>query len=537
MIVSNNYKYKYKVYKTHHKRFTPPFYGKFFSLDNDSLNQSFIKQDKEAFIECCYKHLDEKKTSVFFYVEYIESSFKSNAFKDAYLLILSKHKMFLNTFYDLAMTYSFEKALHKTFEHLNKHDIDVQFNDLNFTFTKQGSVFIIALKKAYLEYISQHTKVPIIVAARNFFQEGFVEIDKNIAAWYITNEDVLEADMNLLYDQAIIYNIPLIFSKNHPIPFSSGDILGYYHKKDMFVLNPNEHTMREIALETESRNAFIETKNSYGKKNTKVVFGVSKLSDITDEFIMNHTDIIYVLLERFLYKFHTNPNVFETLMIKVSESKYKKIIIKLPHLRTEFVDGTIRMTDLEGLEENQYNKNIDLYEPIFKAMKHLMNKDVYVAIPFIRDEGEFVWHRRDIEAFLQALNIRVNKIGTLLQTDSLSDKVSSINRHNQFDFAIIDSNELFQEVYDTTRFSYFEYFEYIKHLYQEIRTLHENLNTRKYEQYFHGYLLSQPKLAKKMFNSGIKNIIIYRSQAYNFYKSLPKNKIESSLINKNDRIK
>jgi hypothetical protein len=537
MIVNNSQKYKYKVYKTHHKRFTPPFYGKFFSLDDDTLDQRFIMQEKDAFINCCFKNLDQKKASIFYYHEYVEASLKSVVLKEAYLYLLQHHKIFLNILYEYTMKYSFEKALKQTFSALKKHNVFVEFEDLMYPFTKQGSVFIVALKKAYLEYISQHVEVPIVIATKFFFQEGFVEIEKNVAAWYITNEDISEEDMQLLYDQAIVYNMPLIFSKNHPFPFNSGDTLGYLHKKDRFILNPDTFVKKEIDEEIAIRNTFFVTKNIDVNRKTKVVFCVSKLSDISNQFIINHTDTIYVLLERFLYKFHTDVNIFERIMIQISNSTHKKIIIKLPHLRSEFVDGTIRMKDLEGLEENQYNRNIDLYEPIFRSIRHLKDKEVYFTVPFIRDEGEFVWHRRDIEAFLQSLDIHINKIGTLLQTDSLSDKVSSINRHNKFDFAIIDSNEIFQEVYDTSRFSYFEYFEYIDHLYQEIRTLHENLNTRKYEQYFHGYLLSQPRLARKMYHSGIKNMIMYRSQAYNFYNKLTKSQVEQSSSAKLDQTK
>lgn len=517
--MKNNYKYKYKVYKTYHKRFTSPFMGKFFSLDMDSLSLPFIHNDKESLTNIVLKHLHEKTQSIIYYNEYVDTSIESTKLRETYYDLLSKFNNWIEIFYTSIMSYPLSEAISNTFK-----NVFIPLEDLMYSYTKQEPIFIVAIKKAYLEYLSQHSDAPIILAAKDFFEEGFIEIDKNIAAWYITDDKISKDDMLLLKDKAIVYNKPVFFSKKHAIEFMSGDTLGYLHKSDTFIINPKDNQVEQIRAEISERASIFETQFDQVKGKPQIIFSITKFSDLDANDFINISNTTYVLLERFLYKFHSDRNVFNDLMSKISTSGYQKIILKFPHLTKDFVDGTIRMDDLEGLEQNQYNKNIDLYERIFKSLELISNKEIFIAVPFIRDEEEFLWHRREIEAFLDTVEIKASKIGALLQTDSLTDNVSSINRNNKFDFVILDSNEIFQEVYDVSRFSYFEYFEYIRNMYYEIRALHENLDNRNYEQFFHGYLLSQPKLARKMYNSGIKNIIIYRSQAFNFYKNIIKSK-------------
>lgn len=209
-------------------------------------------------------------------------------------------------------------------------------------------------------------------------------------------------------------------------------------------------------------------------------------------------------------------------MIKLSKSKYEHIILKMPHIKREFIKGSIRMDDQEGLEHNQYNKNIELYESLFSSLKHLENKHVAIAFPFIREESEYRYHLKETKLFLEALNVDVKKFGTLLQSDALSYNVADINRWNKFQFVVIDGNEIFEEQFEISRFESIEYFDFLKTPYDEFRTLHQNLDNRFFEQYFHGYILSQPRLARKMFNSGIKNIILYKSQVYNYHQFIIK---------------
>ena len=511
-----NYKSKYKVYKTYQKRFTSPFLGKFFLLDEDTITLDFVKPKKSLFKRILLDKLEEKRAYVYHHINADPNS-EPNKHRDAYFTLLRYFDEWFEFFYRFFKKYELNSAIEKSFIYFNATEERIPQKDLWYVDRGLSQVFMTILKFAVVKYVSNQADSEIIIVTKTFVEEVFVEVEYNVAGWVFDTRSLSKKEIDYLKDCSIIYNVPVIFDYYDATINSSGKIGGYYHRKDEFHVEPETEIIDEINKEIRKRKEFEKIPIKYDSRKPKQVSCIAKLSDLGHVNYEHYSGTTYVMLEAFLYKFHTYNDIFKDLMIKLSQSQYQRIILKMPHLKKEYVKGSIRMDDEEGLEYNQYNKNIDLYDPLFSSFRYIENKEVQIAFPFIRDEEEFKYHRNETRLFLEALNININKFGTLLQTDALTYNVDDINRWNKFQFAVLDSNEIFEEVYDRGRFESFEYFEYLRIFYPEIRDLHQNLDKRSFEQYFHGYILSQPRLARKMYSCGIKNMILYKSQEYNYH--------------------
>lgn len=516
------YNSKYRIYKTYQKKFTSPFLGKFFLFDEDTLMLKFIKPKKSLLKRLIWKKLKEKGFGISYITQQLDVSEESGKHRHAYYRVLRYFDEWFDSFYRYYKMYPFSLALKKSFGSLNGKKEKVCYEDLMYSYNGVPSIFMVSLKFAVLQYVSNRADMDIIIVTKEYVEEVFIELEDKVAGWFLDTIDMTLEEIEAVKDSSIVYNVQIIFGNYEVTKKVSGKIGGYYHHKDEVHIDPEEKIIAEIKKEINNRKEFEKIAIEYDLRKPKHVSAITKLSDLDNVNYRQYSDTTYVLLERFLYKFHTYRDIYSDLMIKLSKSKYEHIILKMPHIKREFIKGSIRMDDQEGLEHNQYNKNIELYESLFSSLKHLENKHVAIAFPFIREESEYRYHLKETKLFLEALNVDVKKFGTLLQSDALSYNVADINRWNKFQFVVIDGNEIFEEQFEISRFESIEYFDFLKTPYDEFRTLHQNLDNRFFEQYFHGYILSQPRLARKMFNSGIKNIILYKSQVYNYHQFIIK---------------
>lgn len=505
---------KYKVYKTYQKRFTPSFYGKFFLLEKTSIHSEFMTPNKHFFKEILKQKLKEK--SGFIYT--LHDAYDLCKYRESFFRLLRHYDMWFDIFYSLYETHDMMRALYVSLKILNEAHLHVSFTYLTKTYRGIQNVFVTALKQSVLAYISSRSEYPLVIYTHTFDEEVLIESDEKISGVVVDTSNHTNDEIYYMKECAIVYHKPFIFLEEKIDLTMSGQLCGYDYIKDRFHTHLPRDVLKRIKLDMKERTDLESLDITYDDRKPEHILSVTKLSDLNDTIFFKYTSHAYVLLERFLYKFHTHKDVFHELMMKLSTTHVDRIILKMPHLKKEFVRGFIKIDDPEGLEYHQYNKNIELYVRLFSSLKHIQHKHISIAFSFIRDDIEYFYHMNETQLFLKALGLGAHAYGTLLQTDALTYHVSDINRWNKFDFAIIDTNEMFEEVFDKDRLEYFEYFEFIDTYYPEVKDIHQQLNTRCIKHYFHGYMLSQPKLARKMFHSGFKYVMMYKSQLYHYHK-------------------
>lgn len=501
-------------YRSYNKRFLEAFVGEVFFFDNNYRFPEEMIINEEIFINELQAHTMKIH-------QLLTDSFNSSKLArelitiDKSINILARNgRHFFKKLISKMKKHRFKRAFLlsiREYNRENRNKFDERFPDepieAHLNFIQQ------MMKRSILMVLAETIDKDVVIAV-DFFDEGcIVDINHHIVSWVFTNETYVKTHKSYIFDCMINYGVNLIgdLTLSHKTR-----TIGYSKDRDKIYIDPTEVEITRINKEILQRNE---------KRARSIRFGTKKVrfspifTTLNQMKTLNHKQYGFtaiVMLEYFLHKWHLDKDIFDKITLELDKLKYRKIVFVVPHLRQEFIKWSIAIDDPEGFSEDMIHQNHDLYLRIKEALSNLHRKTIYITIPFVSDTFKFTLFKERFENILSRRDVKPCKYGIMVQTDSMSTHIKDIRRINSVDFAYYDLNLLYEETLEFSRFEYVSYPSHKIELYPTLRDYKNDLDERFYEQYVSGYLMFNPVIAEKMFNSGFFNIGLYNKQMDNF---------------------